>query len=423
MSIDNKIKYLLFFGFFISFMPFFISVDFNSIYITFSRPGPYYEMAILQGVWKSVYDNVISEFYVTFPVSLVYLCFMIFCCLCINPFSLQNKSTIFGSNFSPLLYVFFVINLWVYFYAGVSKTTFLALLLIVFILIVISLLISVVPFCNLDVFFNILRWSLFVSLLLGFLASKLYVISYFFGIEYVNFPGEILPGFFSIYNFEQYFVLSLIFLFVYLYINGQLNLCLSAIVFFILLLIAVVSNNDTAIISLVFFGLLIINNKWKFISVNFFNIVLVFLGVLLLISVPYFSYFLLDNYSHLIGDPAISGIWARVFIYHEYVSMIGFSNVFVPFEIDGDSNISDPHNQLLTFIVYGGLLYALSFYTLVLCLIYHVAAKLRAVFIYYSIVLGCILEPLLHPFILVQFVFLLSLSIVLNKVDSSRLRS
>lgn len=411
--------FLFFLLLFTSFLPVFISVDFIVPIFSFARPGANFEIALANEAWRSVYDNIISDNYITMPISI----FIVFFYMIFNFFFIQKRikyfflnSIFFGNKILFFLFCFyFFLCFSLILLTGFDHIFFFNLLFLsCFVFLYNRAIIS--NFFDQGLFLKVLFYSLSIMLFFGLLAVFFHFLSLMFEFSFVEFRGEIIPGYFAIYNFDQYYSLSLLLLFGFLLSFYSFGFASFSLIFAFVFVIAFYSSNDAAILSLVFLFVFFINNKFGFLSMFFINSFLLVSGLFFLIVTPVFCYFIVEYYPELIGDPAVSGIWARFYIYHTLISDFWIGNLLVPFSFVNDINgYSNAHNQFYSLLIRGGLMYSFLFYFLVIFLIFKSHINSRWIFLYFALYIGIILEPLTHQFLMLQFSLLLILSIFMNR--------
>jgi hypothetical protein len=262
---------------------------------------------------------------------------------------------------------------------------------------------------------KILGYSYLSVIIPGLIASVLWLAKKFGIMEFIQYPGEIISGTFAIYNFEQYFAFSAFL------VSGMLvSVCAKRPFTYFCLLIPVFlicfgSENITAIgLSILNIVVYLLYKKCR----SFFSIAVkfyLFFAVVFFVSLPLFSYYFIEIFGGFIQDPDSSGFWARVYIHHNFINEFKFLNLINPAsEENWFIGAREPHHQFLRLLATGGFFLALSYYLLLVYLIFKARMEDRFVFISCAFVIGGMLEPFGHPYLAVQIIFLLGLSIFLN---------
>lgn len=266
---------------------------------------------------------------------------------------------------------------------------------------------------TLGIYFNIIWLCLLTQVSFGLLARLAFL---FFGRAYV---GEIIPGYFAIYNFEQYYVLGSVLCFGQLCTSFRSYISL-VLWFLVIFYLALFSENLTAQVLLMLFLIIgfcsrlktfdrITSNPNVFISLAF-----AFLLIPFLFSLVAWAY--VAHELGPLGNPATSGLWARVDMHYNIIHNISFIDFLRPIAVGDYYRVlyREPHHQFFNYWFYGGFAQALISF---ICILYIIRSSLheqRFTFLFFFLIVGTTLEPMRHPFIFIQFFLFLTLSFIIK---------
>jgi hypothetical protein len=378
------------------FMPVFISVDLAGG-LSFSRPGAHFDS---------------SQYIVTFPISLVFI--SLFLLFNIN-FHLiirgivQNRINFFAMQMA-ILYVLGVIFALIS--GGFSGSLIIETLCFFCLIYIVSGGRINIP---INYFARVGFWVLAIP---GLIAAALVD---GFLIPAINFlPGEIIPGVYAIYNFEQYYAMSLVLTLGFLMKAGK-SLRQIFICFLVTAFVAHASENSTALLlALLGFFLYIVDISHP-VLYRFFIKTYFFLAVILFILFPIISY-LIVNSAVVDLDSQGSGFIDRMYLHAIFLDNFRIENIFIPATASEWFRAGrDVHHQFVVLMSSGGVLCAISYYLLLIYIVIKAKIEHRFVFISLCLVAATMVEPLNHPFLMIQFFIFLGASYYQNS-NNERVR-
>jgi hypothetical protein len=244
-----------------------------------------------------------------------------------------------------------------------------------------------------------LRTLLLVILIPGLIAS------YKFIENAESLPGEVIPHFYTIYNFEQYYALSALLilglLFRY-YKKHKIEGCFS---WLCCVYLSVGSENKTALIVSLY--LLFTFFLYSILKNDFFrrlNLIFILICSFFALIFPVISYIIVLITPDLINSSHEYGLIARFNIIYQLLNSLQINELitaasksqwFIEFA-------HQPHNQLLSWLVNGGIFLCVGatfmYVDYVKKIIYTDAAVLIAPILIYSVMT----EVMEHPFVIIQ---------------------
>lgn len=235
--------------------------------------------------------------------------------------------------------------------------------------------------------------------------------------------GEVIPGYFAIYNFEQYFVLGAVLCFGVLCASFR-NYITLILWFLVIFYLAQFSENITAQVLLVLFLIIGFFSRFKIfdkIASNpnaFVGLASAFLLVPFLFALIAWAY--VAHELGPLGNPAASGLWARVVMHYNIIHNISFVDLLRPLAAGDYYGVlyGEPHHQFFYYWFYGGFSQALISFFCVLYLIRLSLPEQRLIFLIFFLIAGTTLEPMGHPFIFIQYFLFLAFSFIIKSRDS-----
>ncbi len=373
------------------FLPIFVSIDVAGG-VSLSRPGAYYDG---------------SQFITTFPIGLVFIILLFFFKF---RFALLLRWILLGRirTFAmQLAFVYFVGLVVALFFGGLSSSLVIETACFAY-------LIYLVSGGGVDISLNKLAHTGFLLMAVpGVIASI--IVGRFSFIPMSYFPGEIWPGIYAIYNFEQYYAISL-FLALGILMSSCKSLIRILVYFSITLFIACASENTTALILTVigFFSFCIV----RFIPVyyGYFLRFYFVIAVLFFFSFPIFS-FLIFNGAEFNFDIEGSGFIDRMYLHAAFVDNFKIENMLIPANGSEWFRVGrDVHHQFILLLSSAGLLCAISYYSLLIYVVLNAKVEHRFAFISLCLVAATMVEPLNHPFLMFQFYVFLGSSYFKNEL-------